>query len=176
MTWYDALRVVVYAVSVLIIMLTIKLLLTRRRWRHPLRGNGPMLCALLVSLAATELARARNIGQAPPPYLPSLIAVLVETLLILWWLWSQLELIPRWVRQHLSRRRARRSDDQEDPMFTSGDRVVLGREGAPTGTVQGAEWDGKVYVKLDSGSAGTFATAELSRETKAWPPEGIETK
>lgn len=95
---------VVYALQLLIVLLTLKLLVTRKRWRHPLRGNGPMLWALIVSLIATEIARAHNLSLGidnPPPYFPSIIAVLVETLLIFYWLWRQLELIPRWLRRVL---------------------------------------------------------------------------
>ncbi|MBM3315531.1 hypothetical protein FJY71_06810 [candidate division WOR-3 bacterium] len=61
-------------------------------------------------------------------------------------------------------------------MLSTGDRVrVRGKEGR----VSGAQTDGKVYVKLDSGTACTFDVAEvelLPHETKQWPPGGIETK
>jgi preprotein translocase subunit YajC len=61
-------------------------------------------------------------------------------------------------------------------MLASGDRVkVRGTEGR----VVGAQADGKVYVKLDSGTACTFDVAEVEAlpvEAKAWPPAGIETK
>lgn len=61
-------------------------------------------------------------------------------------------------------------------MLSRGDRVrVRGSEGSVTG----AESDGRVYVALDSGTACTFGVDEvevLPRETKKWPPGGIETK
>jgi hypothetical protein len=65
---------------------------------------------------------------------------------------------------------------------TDGDRVVLDRDAAATGTVRGAVVGDMVYVKLDSGSAAAFPLGALSllpatvTESKSWPPEGIETK
>ena len=62
-------------------------------------------------------------------------------------------------------------------MFEKGQRVQVSRPGSPEGTVSGAEFEGKAYVRLDSGSAGSFAVGELTAiESKAWPPAGIETK
>jgi hypothetical protein len=115
--WYRAVLWAIYIVTILIVLLTVKLLVTRRRWRHPLRGNGPMLWALIIGLVATEIARAHNLSLGhdnPPPYFPALIAVLAETLLILYWLWRQLELIPRWLRQHVPWRRKRADYTSEE--------------------------------------------------------------
>lgn len=106
--WYDLVRLVLYVLWGVMALLVIKLLITQSRWRHPLRGNGPMLWALLLLLLSTELARARNLHQAGPPYLPSLLATTAATLLITYWLWQQLELLPRWLRRPLRRRRGRR--------------------------------------------------------------------
>lgn len=105
MPWYDYLRVALFIAWGVILLLTVKLLLTRRRWRHPLRGNGPMLYALFLILLGVEWARARNIEESPPPYTPSLLLTSAATLLILWWLWRQMELIPRWIRAHVPWRR-----------------------------------------------------------------------
>ena len=108
--WFDWVRLVLYISWVVMILLIVKLLAVRSRWRHPFRGNGPMLWALLLLLISTELARARNIdaGEAtPPPYLPSLVMVIVVTLLVYVWLWQQMELLPQWLRTHIRVRRTR---------------------------------------------------------------------
>jgi hypothetical protein len=109
--WYDYLRLALFVLwGAILLPLTVKLLITRRRWRHPLRGNSPMLWALLLLLAGVEWARARNIAvgaETPPPFIPSLLLSTVATLLIIWWLWRQMELIPRWIREHIRWRRTR---------------------------------------------------------------------
>lgn len=187
MSWDSPIIYLLYALWVVIALLVLKLLVTRKRWRHPLRGSGPMLFALLLSLVNTEVARGRTIQDAhentPPPYWPSVAVSYVVTLLILYWLWRQLELIPRWLRQHLLRRReARRVETTTgDDMFATGDRVRLPGRGGVLGRVVGAQTpDGKAYVRLDSGSACTFDVSELESvdavQTKEWPPRGIETK
>jgi len=103
--WSEVARVVLYCLWFVIAGLVVKLLATRRRWRHPLRGNGPMLWAMLLILASVEWTRARNIADAPPPFVPALGLSYLATALILYWLWRQMELIPRWLRQHLPWRR-----------------------------------------------------------------------
>lgn len=108
--WYDWVRLTLYVSWGVMILLIVKLLIHRARWRHPFRGNGPMLWALLLLLISTELSRARNIdaGKAtPPPYLPSLVLVVIVTVLIYVWLWQQMELLPRWLRNHIHLRRKR---------------------------------------------------------------------
>lgn len=67
--------------------------------------------------------------------------------------------------------------------LTRGDRVIIDRPGHPAGQVKSVDEDGRsAYVVLDSGSSCSFPVAELSPaptqapDTKAWPPEGIETK
>lgn len=110
MAWYDYVRIALYALWFVIPLLVVKLLATRKRWRQPLRGNGPMLWALLLMVVASEVARARNIAagqRTPPPYLPSLVIITAATFLILYWLWRQMELVPRWLRRHLPWRRTR---------------------------------------------------------------------
>lgn len=184
MTWYLALRLVLYVLWGIIGLLVVKLLIVHGRWRHPLRGNGLMLWALLLLLANAELARAQHLAHDDkPPWPWSVLPIALATVGILVWLWRQLELIPRWLRQHLLRRReARRVETTTgDDMFATGDRVRLpGRDGV-LGRVVGAQTpDGKAYVRLDSGSACTFDVSELESadavQTKEWPPRGIETK
>jgi uncharacterized membrane protein len=117
-SWDSPLLYVLYALWVVIALLTVKLLVTRRRWRHPLRGNGPMLFALLLSLVNTEIARGRTIQDAhaatPPPYWPSVVVTYVVTMLIVYWLWRQMELIPSWIRRHLPWRRSRADYTMEE--------------------------------------------------------------
>lgn len=63
--------------------------------------------------------------------------------------------------------------------LSAGDRVRVKRNGSPEGSVVGAQFGGQAYVRLDSGTAGNFPVEELdvlAPQTKAWPPEGIETK
>jgi hypothetical protein len=63
--------------------------------------------------------------------------------------------------------------------FADGDRVTLQRDRRPSGRVVGNEYDGKCYVRLDNGTAASFAVVELAPEVtedKAWPPSTIETK
>lgn len=106
--WFDWVRLALYVSWGVMILLIVKLLVVRARWRHPFRGNGPMLWALLLLLISTELSRARNINagqETPPPYVPSLILVVIVTVLIYVWLWQQMELLPRWLRTHILRRR-----------------------------------------------------------------------
>lgn len=108
MPWYDYLRIALFVAWGIIFLLTVKLLVTRQRWRHPLRGNGPMLYALALTMGAVEWSRARNIAAgdtAPPPFVPSLLLTTAATLLIMWWIWRQMELIPRWLRAHIPWRR-----------------------------------------------------------------------
>lgn len=63
--------------------------------------------------------------------------------------------------------------------FADGDRVILQRDRQPHGKVVGAEFEGKVYVRFDNGTAATFPVDQLAPEKvedKAWPPSTIETK
>lgn len=151
MAWYDVVRVVLYTLWFVMAGLVVKLLVVRRRWRHPLRGNGPMLVALLLILVNTEITRARNIGAAPPPYLPSVITIVVATLLVLWWLWRQMELIPRWIREHVPWHRKQADYSWEEHVTHSG-KAAAGPDDA-----QQVREGRKV-------------------ESKDWPPRSIETK
>lgn len=106
-----ALIVVLYILWLLIGGLVVRLIISRRAWRYPLRGIGPMLWSLLLLLVNSEITRAHyiNTHQKPPPPLPASIAlILAATGLILFWLIRQLELVPRWLRMLLSRGRQRR--------------------------------------------------------------------
>lgn len=98
-------RIALYGVWLVMAALIIKVLIYRKRWRHPFRGNGPVLFALLLVLISVEWTRARNIADAPPPYVPALALSWVATLLLMYWLWRQMELIPRWIRTHIPWRR-----------------------------------------------------------------------
>lgn len=64
MPWYEYVRITLFIAWGLIILLTVKLLWVRARWRHPFRGNGPMLYAMLMVLIGVELARSRNITES----------------------------------------------------------------------------------------------------------------
>lgn len=105
MPWYEYVRIALFISWGIIILLTVKLLWVRARWKHPLRGNGPMLYALLLMLVGVEWARAGNIRDAPPPHTPVLFLSVAATGLILVWLWQQMELLPRWLRDHIRLRR-----------------------------------------------------------------------
>jgi hypothetical protein len=127
--WYDWIRLALYVSWVVMIGLTIKLLVVRSRWRHPFRGNGPMLWALLLLLISTEMSRARNISagdRTPPPYLPSLLLVCVVTVLIMVWLWQQMELLPRWLREHIHLRRRRNPPRPSPADYTNEEDVQHG--------------------------------------------------
>lgn len=101
MPWYEYVRIALFISWGVMVLLTAKLLVVRSRWRHPLRGNGPMLYALLLVLVSVELARSRNITESPPPFVPSLLLSVVATVLITVWLWQQMELLPKWLREHI---------------------------------------------------------------------------
>lgn len=105
MEWTEWARIGLYCLWIIMAALVVKLLVLRERWKHPLRGNGPMLWAMLLILLSVEWTRARNIEDAPPPFVPALSLSYLATFLILYWLWRQMELIPAWIRKHLPWRR-----------------------------------------------------------------------
>lgn len=195
--WYELVRIGLYVLWFVIAALVVKLLIVRGRWRHPLRENSPMLVAILLMVVSVEISRARNISDAPPPYTPPLLINIVVTLLIGYWLWQQMELIPRWLRTHLRIRRRRRNvaagarraasgvDDtgrhhtqKENPMaLSTGDRVS---QNGKEGSVVGAQRDDETVTVSRPGGGSAVVPVEdvelVEPETKQWPPTGVETK
>jgi hypothetical protein len=103
LTWYDTVRLVLYLTEVVILLQVVKLLFTNNRWRHPLTHNTPMYLSLFMLLLSSAIARVRNIGSGPPNWW-GLWLSLVATLLIIVWLFNELEFRPAWLQR---RRRAR---------------------------------------------------------------------
>lgn len=104
--WYDYWRLALLGPTIIIAMLVIKLLLTKHRGErlpricYPFRGNTPMYLGLLALLISSAIARARNVQESEPPNIGQLLVVTIAMLLIIVWLWKNLEILPDWLRGH----------------------------------------------------------------------------
>lgn len=115
-SWVDWWRLALYGVQLVIFLLVAKLLTGRRpdgrlRLLHPLAGNTPMYLALLALLIGSMLNRIRNLGA--PPGWPTLLTTTIATLLIVVWLYRNLELRAGWFPPQWARRKRRRQRRRE---------------------------------------------------------------
>lgn len=118
--WYDYWRLALLAPTIIIALLVLKLLVTKHRGErlprvcYPLRGNTPMYLGLFALLVSSAIARARNVQESEPPNILQLVVVTIAMLLIIVWLWKNLEILPDWLRsiRHYREHRGGRRDTE----------------------------------------------------------------